>query len=114
MIKLHASRFDSGDWLESKTSRPAPPPLRPFDAEGGLRRSALSVCLPPLRTKIFLGPCKAPKGTNTKVASAKGHHFRAYPIQDLPARPPPGGLSTPKAASCRAPGRGGQRRHTLQ
>ena len=30
------------------------------------------------RVLIFLGPCKNPKGTNTKVTSAKGH-FCAYP-----------------------------------
>ena len=34
---------------------------------------------PPIRNKVFMGPCKASKGTNTKVTSAKGH-FCAYPI----------------------------------
>ena len=33
---------------------------------------------PPLRNKQFMGPCKAQKGTDTKVASAKGH-FCASP-----------------------------------
>ena len=33
---------------------------------------------PSIRNKIFLGPYKAPKGTNTKATSAKGH-FCAYP-----------------------------------
>ena len=27
---------------------------------------------PPSRDKLFMGPCKAPKGTDTKVTSAKG------------------------------------------
>ena len=34
---------------------------------------------PSIRNKRFAGLCKAPKGTNTKVTSAKGH-FCAYPI----------------------------------
>ena len=56
------------------------------DTEVTLRRSALSACprgdprgtTPPIRNKTLLGHCKAPEGTNTKVASAKGH-LRAYP-----------------------------------
>ena len=51
-----------------------------------LRRGALSVCPcgdpwgTPLQVEInyFMGPCNAPKGTNPKVTSAKGH-FCAYP-----------------------------------
>ena len=51
------------------------------------RRSALSVCpcgcplgdTPSIiNSIIFLGPYEAPKGTNTKVTSAKGH-LCAYP-----------------------------------
>ena len=34
-----------------------------------------------------MGPCKASKGTNTKVTSAKGH-FCAYPIAFLPKQSP--------------------------
>ena len=33
---------------------------------------------PPIRNRIFLGPCTAPNGTNTKVTSAKGQ-FCAHP-----------------------------------
>ena len=33
---------------------------------------------PPNRDRLFLGPCQAPKETNTKVASAEGHSC-AYP-----------------------------------
>ena len=33
---------------------------------------------PPIRNKTLMGPCEAPKGTNTKVTSAKGP-FGAYP-----------------------------------
>ena len=55
-------------------------------AEVPLRRSALHVCPrggpwgTPLQLDIslFMGSCKAPKRTNTKVTSAKGH-FCAYP-----------------------------------
>ena len=36
---------------------------------------------PPIRNKLFSVPCKAPEGTNTQVASAKGH-FCAYPTLD--------------------------------
>ena len=58
-----------------------------FDlTEVPLRRSALSVCPwgdpwdtpPPNRNQWFMGPCKAPLGTNTKVTSAKGQ-FCAHP-----------------------------------
>ena len=58
-----------------------------WSTEVPLRRSALSVCpcggplgdTPPIKRNVFfLGPCKASKGTNTKVTSAKGH-FCAYP-----------------------------------
>ena len=35
---------------------------------------------PPIRNKRFMGPCKALKGTDTKVTSAQGH-FYAYPIR---------------------------------
>ena len=37
---------------------------------------------PPFRNQLFMGPCKAPKGTDTKVTSAKGH-FCAYPRSDV-------------------------------
>ena len=40
---------------------------------------------PPMRNKRFLGPYKAPKGTDTKVTSAKGR-FCAYPIHNLASR----------------------------
>ena len=33
---------------------------------------------PPIRNQLFMGPCKAPKGTSTKATSAK-LHFCAYP-----------------------------------
>ena len=64
-----------------------------------LRRSAISVrpCgdpwgdTPSIRNRLFLGPYKAPKGTNTKVTSAKGH-FCADPtlrgFHRLLAEPP--------------------------
>ena len=29
--------------------------------------------IPPSGNKPFMGPCEEPKGTNTKVTSAKGH-----------------------------------------
>ena len=35
---------------------------------------------PPIRNTTLMGPCKDPKGPNTKVSSAKGH-FCAYPRQ---------------------------------
>ena len=39
-----------------------------------------------IRNKMFIGPCKAPEGTNTKVTSAKGH-FCAYPTTDALRQP---------------------------
>ena len=41
---------------------------------------------PSNRQKLCMAPCKAPKGTNTKVASAKGH-FWAYPMRTTRACP---------------------------
>ena len=52
---------------------------------------------PPVRNKLFLGSCKAPKGTNTKATSAKGH-FCDYPT--VAAAPAPAGHLFWLAASC--------------